>query len=302
MGKKRSRRIKRIFIPNSEIPFKNRVRNFLMVTLGIVITALALHFFLIPQDLVVGGVTGISQIITHYFPFLNLGIPMFIANIILFFLSFLFFGKEFGGLTIYAAFLLNGCISVFGVLLPMSGPLVADDILINLVFGIIIQGIGMGIIFYFNASTGGTDIIAKIINKFLKIEVGKALFLADALIVLMATITFGMRLGLYAFLGILGNALIIDKIITGFSHKLKILIISPEYEKIREFILQNLGRSCTLVHASGGYTGADQRMILVILNKREYLRLKWFIQNHAEGAFMSVNLAHEVIGNGFQPL
>ncbi len=292
--------LRKMFIPDSEFSFKENLRNFFMVSVGVMVMTVGLHFFLIPQDLAVGGVTGMAQVIEHYIPSLSLATPIFIANIILFAIGFIFFGREFGGLTIYAAFFLNGCIAFCEKFFPMNGtPMVPNDVFINLAFGIIIQGVGMGLIFYYNASTGGTDIIAKVINKFLKIDIGKALFLSDALVVTAATFAFGVRLGLYAFLGILVNALVIDKIIAGFNNKLKVFVTSKDYEKIREFVINDLDRSCTLLHATGGYTNEEQRLVVVILSKREFLRLKWFLKKHAPGSFLSVNLVHEVIGNGF---
>lgn len=271
---------------------------FVMVNFGVLVMALGLYFFLIPSNLAVGGVTGLAMVIQTFIPSVNLGLLMLIFNAILFLIAFMVIGKEFGGYTIYCSLFLSVVIGVFENLVPMATPLV-NDVFLNLMYGILIQGLGMGIIFYQNASTGGTDIVAKIINKYTSIELGKSLFLSDAIITLLAGISFGLELGLYAFIGILINGLVIDKVISGLDSRIQAIIISDEFKCITRYIQSDLDRGVTYLSGYGGYTLADKSIISVVLTKREYLQLKKEIRRIDGNAFMIMNTVFEVIGTGF---
>lgn len=274
------------------------IKRFLMINLGVAIMAVGLYFFLIPANLAVGGVTGLAMVIQNYLPSMNLGVLMSGFNLILFILAFTIIGREFGGYTIYCSFLLSGLIGLLELMMPLESAL-ANDLMINLIFGILIQGIGMAVIFYQNASTGGTDIIAKIINKFTGLGIGRALFLSDSLITLMAGSAFGMELGLFAFLGILINGLVIDKAIEAFEIKFHALIISDNYDQISEYVQRDLHRGITYLNGIGGYTLERRQILSIVLSKREYTMLKQYIRRNDPSAFYIVNPVNEVIGNGF---
>ncbi len=280
---------------------QKKIYRFIMINIGLLILALGMYVFLIPSNLAVGGVTGLAMVIQSYFPVINLGILMWGFNIVLFIVAFIFIGKDFGGYTIYSSFALSTFIGMMEKFYTLSAPVV-DDILLNLLFGILISGIGMAIIFYYNASTGGTDIVAKIINKYTHISIGQALFMSDALITLMAGLAFGVQLGLYAFLGILINGLIIDQVIAGFDQRINLQIITNEEEKITNFITKKLDRGFTYINALGGYTLKDKKIISIVLTRREYMSLKHFIQDTDPNAFMIMTKVNEVLGNGFRKI
>ncbi len=274
------------------------IKKFIFINLGTIIMALGLYIFLIPPQLAVGGITGLSMVIKTFFPSINLGFLMLCFNIILFLLGFILIGKEFGGYTIYSSLILSVTIGIFEIILP-SEKILINDLFLNLIFGILIQGIGMAIIFYNNASTGGTDIIAKIINKYIKIEIGKALILSDSIITLLAGLTFGLELGLYAFLGVLINGFVIDVVIEKFDTKIYTSIITNEYEQISTYIKNDLNRGVTYLNAIGGYSNDTRLIINTVLTKKEYNKLKNILSDIDKDAFVVVNLAHEVLGNGF---
>lgn len=274
------------------------IKKFIFINLGTIIMALGLYIFLIPPQLAVGGITGLSMVIKTFFPSINLGFLMLCFNIILFLLGFILIGKEFGGYTIYSSLILSVTIGIFEIILP-SEKILINDLFLNLIFGILIQGIGMAIIFYNNASTGGTDIIAKIINKYIKIEIGKALILSDSIITLLAGLTFGLELGLYAFLGVLINGFVIDVVIEKFDTKIYTSIITNEYEQISTYIKNDLNRGVTYLNAIGGYSNDTRLIINTVLTKKEYNKLKNTLSDIDKDAFVVVNLAHEVLGNGF---
>ncbi len=274
------------------------LKRFIIINIGLIIMAVGLHIFLIPANLAVGGVTGLAIVIKNFIPSASIGVLMIIFNVILLIVAFIFIGKEFGGYTIYCSLALSFFVGLFEKLLPLSESL-TDDILLNLIFGISVQGIGMALIFYENSSTGGTDIIAKVLNKYFNIKIGMALFIADSLITLFAGLAFGVELGLYAFLGILLNGMVIDKIISGFDTRVHALIIADNLESITDYITNKLDRGYTFFYGQGGYTKQEKRVISLVVRKREYLTLKKFINENHPDAFLIVNFVHDVIGNGF---
>lgn len=273
-------------------------KRFFMITLGIVIVTSGLHFFLIPSNLVVGGATGLAIIIGYLIPSVPMGIILGIINVILFIIAFIILGKEFGGYTVYSSLAVSGFIALFEMLIPMNQPF-TDDLFINLIFGIFIAGIGMGIIFNENASTGGTDIIAKIINRYTHIDIGKSLLISDFLITLFAGFVFGARLGMYALLGIVINSYIIDKIIAGFNVMVNMIIISQELNAINEYILNEINRGTTIYHATGGYSNDDKKIINTIVTRNEYIKIRDFIKAIDKEAFVVVSYVTEVEGEGF---
>lgn len=277
---------------------KPKLKDFIFINIGVLITAFALHLFLIPANLAVGGVTGLAMVINHIVSFIPIGVFMIFTNIILFIVGFALIGRAFGFKTIYASFFLSFAISFLEKFFPLKAPL-TEDIFLNLVVGILIQGVGMGILFYENASTGGTDIVAKIINKFFHVPVGIALFFTDFLITLAAGLSFGITLGLYALIGILLNAIVIDRAIEGFGLKLNVKIVSEQAAEIENFILSTLNRSATRYSGKGVFSKEDKTVIETILTKKEYHTLKKYLSQRDDGAFVSTHNVHEVIGKGF---
>lgn len=273
-------------------------KRFLFVNLGVIIMAIGLYYFLIPENLAVGGVTGLAMVINNIMPIIPIGIVMIISNLVLFTIAFIVIGKDFGGYTIYSSLLLSGLIYIFEMITPIGEALIGD-LMINLIYGILIQGIGMAIIFYQNASTGGTDIIAKIINKYFHVEMGKALLISDFAIVILAGISFGVTLGLYALLGVIFNAYVIDHAIYGIKKKLNIVIISNENLQINEFIIHTLERGSTIYYADGGFSKNKKMIINTIVDKKEYIKIKNFANKVDPQAFITVGIVHEVMGEGF---
>lgn len=274
------------------------VKRFILINLGLIIMALGLVIFLEPANLAVGGVMGLSMVIRSYFPQIDLGMLMLVFNVALFILAFFMIGVSFGGYTIYCSFALSFMISILSRIFRW-GELFPNDLMVTLIIGILVQGIGMAIIFYQNASTGGTDIVAKILNKYTRIEIGKSLFLVDALITIAAGVAFDVRLGMYAFLGVLLNGLVIDQFIAGFEKKASCQIITKETGKIVKFIHQDLGRGCTFIKAVGAWSGEDKDIVSVVLGKQEYLKLTNFVRRVDPRAFITMHFTHEVLGEGF---
>lgn len=269
-----------------------------MTTVGVIIVAMGICFFLIPADLATGGITGLAMVINHLIPSISIGIILLFLNIVLFVVGFLAIGPQFGAKTIYASFLLTGVIYIFDTFLKPAGPL-ADDLLVNLIVGILIQGVGLGIVFNQNASTGGTDIIAKVLNKFLHIDIGKSLLMADFVVVMLAGFSFGLNLGIYAFLGIIFNGIIIDNVIEGFNVKVNVSIISKHSDAIQKYIVETLERGATIYTAKGAYTMANKEIVTSVMDKKEFIKLKTFIKQIDPDAFVMTSNVREVLGEGF---
>ena len=277
---------------------KFNFKRFFLINIGLLIIACGLYFFLIPSELAVGGATGLALVISNLITFISYGLLLGIINVILFIIAFIVLGKEFGGYTLYSSIALSGMFTILEHIIPMSQPFI-DDLFINLVFGILISGVGMGIVFNQGASTGGTDIIAKIINKYSHIEIGKSLLLSDFLITLMAGMVFGPKLGMYAILGIVINSFVIDKMIAGFNVKINMIIISEKVDRINKFIIDDIERGTTIYHATGGYSNEDKKIINTIVSRREYIKIRDFIRAVDNRAFVSISYITEVEGEGF---
>jgi uncharacterized membrane-anchored protein YitT (DUF2179 family) len=274
------------------------LKSFLLINFGLLILALGTYFFLIPSELAAGGVTGLSIVINRLLPQVSVGMIMIIFNSVLFILAFIVIGKEFGGLTLYNSLLLSALIYIFELYIPMDTPLI-DNLLVNLIYGILISSVGMAIIFNQNASTGGTDIVAKIISKFTHLDIGKSLFIADSIVAISAITVLGIEVGLYSLLGILVNSATIDKIISGFNTKYQVAIISEKDEIINKFITEEVNRGVTLLNGIGGYSKSERRVIHTVVSRSEYGIIKKKVMEIDPKAFIWVNLVNEVHGEGY---
>lgn len=278
---------------------KKRVKEYILITIGMIMVAAGIYFFLVPSNLATGGVSGLAIIISSFLPGLPVGLLMLILNIILFIVGFLIIGPSFGFKTVYASLGLSGLIWLLQKLIPISKP-ISNDLMIQLLFGVGISGLGMAVVFNQNASTGGTDIIAKIINKFFYVDMGKSLLMADFLITLMAGLTFGIQAGMYALLGVVLNGFVIDSFINGLNVSKQVTIISSKGSEIKDFVINKLERGVTIYDAKGAYSGEPKEVLITIMNRSEFIKLKTFIREIDKRAFITVSDVHEVLGEGFK--
>lgn len=274
------------------------VRRFLQINIGVIVMVVGLYFFFIPNHFIVGGISGLSQIIQFFFPRWPISFLMACINIVLLVIAFVFIGKDFGGYTVYASLATSGYLFLLERLLPLSGPL-THNLLLNLFYGCSIAGLGMGLIFNAEASTGGTDIIAKIISMVTHLDIGKSLLIPDFLIVFGSVFVFDLETGLFSLMGIYLQAFFIDYAVAGFRRRVKMEIHSKEVKAINDFIHHTLNRGSTIYEVVGGYTGNRQQMISTVLTKREYLRVKALIEEIDPKAFVTVHYITEAMGEGF---
>lgn len=286
---------------SSLLPTGKWMREWTLIHLGCLLVAAGITWFLVPSNIAAGGVSGLAMVLNSFLPRLPVGILMMGMNMILFVAGFIFIGPEFGTRTIYSSFFLSGAVWMLEKFLPVSVPL-TDDILVQVIFGTLLGATGMAIVFNQNASTGGTDITAKILNKYLNIDIGKGVLACDFFIVLAAGAVFGLRIGMYAMLGVILNGFLVDNVIVGLRINKHVVIISRASEKIRRFIVEELESGATIYDGRGGWSGERKEIITTIVNRRKFIRLRDFIKALDPEAFISVNNIHEVLGEGFERL
>lgn len=278
---------------------KEKVRDFGLITIGVLLVAISVVYFFEPNNITAGGVTGLAIVINNYLPSIPIGVLMLIMDGVLYIVAFLIIGSKFGGKSIYSSIVLSCFIWGLEKFLPFN---VTNDLMLATVFGTLISALGMAIVFNANASTGGTDIIAKILNKFIHVNIGKGLLMVDFFVTLLGAITFGINAGLYSLLAVIVNGFAIDKVIAGFNVCKEITIISSKNHEISKFILDDLGRGCTFIHGVGGFTGKDTTLLYAILGRNEFIKLKRFIVEVDKYAFITVGEVHEVMGEGFKEI
>ncbi|MBS5949741.1 MAG: YitT family protein [Clostridium sp.] len=277
---------------------KESLKDYLFIFVGVFLVALSLEYFFIPNNIAAGGLTGLAIVINHYIPVISTGPLVFIMDLFLFVIGFIFLGKNFGVKTIVSSFSLAGMMTFIENFLEPKA--VTNDLMLASIFGTLITAIGMAIVFNANASTGGTDTIAKILNKFFHIDIGKSLLAVDFIVTLLGAITFGINIGLYGLLSVIINGIAIDKVIEGFHVCKEVTIISKKNDEIGKFIMEELERGCTFLKGVGGFTGKDTFVLYAVLGRNEFIKLKQHISKVDPNAFITVGEVHEVMGEGFK--
>jgi uncharacterized membrane-anchored protein YitT (DUF2179 family) len=287
MGAKQRRRGQR---------FSPRVEKFLeyvLVVIGSSFVAIAFNVFLLPNEVASGGVSGISTILKGVFDWKPayvqwaFNIPLFIAGLI-------FLGFQFGVKTAIGTIFLP-----FVVYLTEAWEPWTQDPLLGALFGGIGVGLGLGIVFRGKASTGGTDLLAQIINKFTGLSLGTCVAMIDGLIVLSAAIVFDIERGLYALIGLYVTSKTIDLVQVGISRSKTALIITNRQEEIREGILNKIDRGVTKLSAYGGYTDDERPILMCVVDQTEFTKLKQLVRTIDPAAFVVTMDASEVMGEGF---
>lgn len=277
---------------------KEKIKEYCLIIVGVFLVALSLEYFFIPNNIAAGGLTGLAIVINHYIPSISTGPLVFIMDLVLFIVGFIFLGKSFGVKTIVSSFSLAGMMTIIEKFFNPQA--LTEDLMLASIFGTFITAIGMAIVFNANASTGGTDTIAKILNKFFHIDIGKSLLAVDFIITLLGAITFGINIGLYGLISVIINGIAIDKVIEGFHVCKEVTIISIKNDEIGKFIMNDLERGCTYLKGVGGFTGKDTYVLYAVLGRSEFIKLKQHISKIDPRAFITVGEVHEVMGEGFR--
>lgn len=271
------------------------LRDYLGIVLGTVITAVALNMFLIPNKVAAGGISGLATVLHHVFG-LPVGMTMLAFDIPMFFLSVKILGPRFGFNTLLGAGILAASIDLTAPFVPV----LTHDLLLNSLYGGVLAGVGMGIVFKFKGTTAGTDLAAAIINKLTKISIGQALLSVDFFVIATAGIVFGSaELSLYGLISLFVTTQIIDLVQEGTSTAKAFFIMSQSPEQVAAAILNELGRGVTYLSGRGAYTHTDREVVFCVVSTREVSAVKDLVYRIDQQAFVIVTDAHEVLGEGF---
>lgn len=276
----------------------HHVKRIALILVGTLIMSLGTYFFNVPANIAAGGVTGFSQVLVTLMPFMNLGIVMGFFNLVILTIGIMFLGKEFGVYTLIGAVSYSIYMTIFDFLIVLENPILEDNIA-NLLIGAVLVGVGLAIVFRQNASTGGTDVIAKIIEKNASINLSTAILIVDTFVILFATSIYGLEKGIYSFMSLYVTTYCVDVTIAGFNSKIQMTIISNQAEIINNFIFSEIRRGSTFYKARGGYTKQERDILVTIVDKKQYIKIRNFINSIDEDAFVYITNINEVIGYGF---
>ena len=269
------------------------IKEYIIVALACVVMAFNINYFFVGNKLAEGGVSGLSLII-HYLSNIDVSYLYFALNIPLIILAYIFLGKNFLLKTFFATFVLSVFLKVFA---SFSEPL--DDILLAAIFGGAINGIAIGIVFYAGGSTGGMDIVAKIVNKYTGIPISRILLATDFIVLSIVAVIFGKVIFMYTLIFLVISSRMIDIIQVGIYSAKGVTIITTKEDEIRKRIMEDTGRGITLIDAKGGYTQKEIGMLYCVVGQYQLIKVKTIVKEVDPSAFMIVADVHEVIGNGF---
>ncbi len=276
----------------------NSIKNFLLMNFGCILLSLGVYFFKIPNGFATGGVTGIGTILGKITPITPAG-WIWILNILLLILGFIFLGKENGIKTVYCSMLYSAITYLLEVFLPVTEPLTNQPFM-ELAYAMLLTSIGSAIIFYSNASSGGTDIAALILKKYTSLDVGKALLIVDFIVALSAFVVFDIETGLFSLMGLFAKAFIVDGVIESFNTCKYFIVITSKRDEISEFIIKTLHHGVTVSQVTGEYTHENKSMIHTVCKRGEAIRLKGKIKEIDPRAFSIITTSSEIIGRGFR--
>lgn len=271
---------------------KQAVKDFFTITVGTLIVAVAVYFFMYPSHVTVGSVAALAQVLSNFLP-MSPSVITLIINIILFIIGFLLVGPEFGIKTVYCGILLPVLIGVFEILFPNFQSITQDPILDVLCY-ILIVSVGLAILFTANASSGGLDIVAKLMNKFFRMDLGKAMAVSGMLVAASSLLCYDMKTVVLSLLGTYFGGMITDHFLFGMNIKRRVCIISPKFEEILAFILHDLHSGATIYEGIGAYDRTVKKEIITIVDHQEYRKLMDYMRKTDPHAFMTVYSVNEI--------
>ena len=277
--------------------FKKRtVLDWVVVTVGTLIVSTAVYFFMMPLNITVGSGTALAMVLSTFVP-LPVSVITMLLNIVLLILGFVFVGREFGAKTVYCALLMPGFLWVYEQLLPNFQSFTGEPML-DVICYILVVGVGLAMLFSRNASSGGLDIVAKLMNKFLRMDLGQAMSLSGILVAASGALCYDMKTVVISILGTYFGGMVVDHFIFGMNLKRRVCIISPKLEDITQFVLHELHSGATLNEIIGAYDNKPKREIITIVDKQEYKQLMDYVKKVDPKAFITVYAVNEI---SYQP-
>lgn len=265
---------------------KGLVKELAILTGAVAIIAAAVFFFLVPSQTAVSSISGLAIILSNFLP-LSISAITMVLNVGLLIIGFILCGPEFGYKTVYTSIILPVFIGIFEVVFPNNQSLTGDQTLDVLAY-ILVVSVGLSILFNRNASSGGLDIVAKIMNKFLHIELGKAMSLAGMCVALSAAFVYDSKTVVLSVIGTYFNGIVLDYFIFGQNEKKRVCIISKKHDEVREFILHELHSGATIYEGKGAYNLETRKEIVTIVDKQEYQKLMKYMNETDPNAFMTM--------------
>ncbi|MBO4932436.1 MAG: YitT family protein [Clostridia bacterium] len=275
---------------------KRSVREFLIITFGTAVIAAAVYFFMLPSHVTVGSGTALAMVISNFVP-LPVSAITFLLNVVLLIIGFLLIGPEFGAKTVYCSLLMPAVMRVFEIVFPDFQSLTGDPFL-DMIGYILVVGIGLAFLFSCNASSGGLDIVAKIMNRYLRMDLGQAMSVSGLVVALSSAICYDKKTVVISLIGTYFGGMIVDHFIFGLNLKLRVCILSPKVEEITQFILHDLHSGASLYDATGAYDNVVRREIITIVDKQEYKKLMDYVRKTDPTAFVTVYSVNEI---SYQP-
>ncbi|MBP8629529.1 MAG: YitT family protein [Negativicutes bacterium] len=274
---------------------KKNAGRYLLITLGCLISTCSINLFLVPHQLLSGGISGIA-IIFYYLVGLPIGVQILAMNLPLLYLAYKMFGKK------YALDILFGIV-IFSLLVDITSFLnhfnAVDDVMLAAIYGGVFTGIGYGIVFRSNSSTGGMDIVAAIVKTKYGFSVGFINFAVNCGLMVVASLLFGLKLAMFTLISMFISSNLTDKVVAGLNNKKTVVIISGKSEEIAEEIIKEVGRGVTYLKGQGAFTLQDKDIIFVVVNLTQIAKIKLIVDGIDKYAFMIVQDANEVLGRGF---
>nr|WP_307990484.1 YitT family protein [uncultured Niameybacter sp.] len=281
---------------------KNQISTYIKIILGSIGVAVGIYYFWAPAQFAGGGISGLAIVLQSIFKTIPISVLVFGLDILMFIIGFVILGAGFGIKSVTSSMSIAITMRIFEYLTP-EVTMLSGDKLVILIFGALFIAFGQAVIFNQGASSGGTDIIAKIISKYVHLNIATSLLIADMFVVLLAIGQFGIEKGLYAALGVLITTSLIDHFISGLSMEKYVVIIPSDkkWEKdITNYILEELGRGATKYEAEGAYSETRKTVITTVVDRREFVMLKSKVSEIDQNAFVTVQNLHEVMGEGFK--
>ena len=277
------------------ILWRYRLLRYAGMMLGCLIASCSINLFLVPSHLLTGGVTGIA-IIFYYLTDLPIGLQTFVYNLPLLFASYRTLGRAYTADVILGTVFFSLCLDATRFLNAYA-PL--HDFLLAAIFGGVFNGIGYGLVFRMNGSTGGFDIVAAIVKKYYSFNMGGVIFALNCVIMVVAGFLFGIAPALHTLIYMYVNAHVTDRVIAGFNRRKAILIVTRAPERIAEAIMDEVGRGVTFLHGQGAYTRRERDIVLVAVSLTQIANIKLIVHSIDEHAFMIIIPTNEVMGRGF---
>jgi uncharacterized membrane-anchored protein YitT (DUF2179 family) len=282
--------------------FWHQIRDYVLIVLGALIQAVALRLFLIPAELASGGVSGISQLLNHFTGW-PIGIMVLVGNIPLFMLGWKFLGGRRFALRTATA-IVSYSLAVDLLLLfpffPKNG--LTDDIVLNALYGAVVSGVGYGLVYRARGTSGGSDVLARILNHWRGVPMTQSYLMVDSTVILAAGFIFGWDKALYAIITLYVSGLVAETVLEGGGTVRTAMIVTSKPQEIADEILVELERGVTVLSGTGAYTGEERPVLYCVVSRAEIAQIKAIVHEADPKAFMVVGVAHEALGEGFRPL